>query len=155
MDLGATICRPREPRCDACPVREDCAAHATGDPASYPPRPARKEKPERHGIVWWIEQGGAVFLVRRPDKGLLGGMAALPGTDWIDGAPPPASGDTITHGFTHFRLTLAVEKRADPPDDATGWWQPLDRLDEAGLPTLYAKAARLALARQKSLPLTP
>ncbi|HKP34903.1 MAG TPA: NUDIX domain-containing protein, partial [Sphingomicrobium sp.] len=89
-----------------------------------------------------------VWLVRRPAKGLLGGMAALPGPEWSDSEPERVNSiGTIRHVFTHFSLDLFVVPRAEP--DGDGWWQPLDRLDAAGLPTLYRRAAELVLtARQ-------
>ncbi|WP_343343965.1 A/G-specific adenine glycosylase [Sphingomicrobium sp. XHP0239] len=155
MDLGATICRPRDPRCSECPLRAHCAAFATGTPAAFPPRPARKDRPDRHGTAWWIERDGAIFLVRRPGRGMLGGMAALPGSDWHDGPLPPTDAPSIVHGFTHFTLALAIEPRAEPDAGAEGWWQPLDRLDEAGLPTLYKKAIAAMQAAHPRLPLTP
>nr|WP_276591717.1 A/G-specific adenine glycosylase [Sphingomicrobium nitratireducens] len=142
MDLGATICRPKNPRCDVCPICEDCAAFASGDPEAIPARKAKKVRPERRGTAWWIEKDGAVWLVRRPGKGMLGGMAALPGTSWEDGAPNDIDAPHVRHVFTHFALTLAVERRASPPG-GEGWWQPLSSLGDAGLPTLYAKAAAL------------
>ena len=73
-------------------------------------------------------------------------MAALPGSEW-SAEPPPASPralGTVRHVFTHFALDLSVERRSEGP--AGGWWQPLDRLAEAGLPSLYRRAAQLALA---------
>jgi A/G-specific adenine glycosylase len=143
MDLGATICRPKEPRCGTCPLRTECAAAASGDPESFPTPRLRKARPHRYGVAWWIERDGRVWLVRRPAKGLLGGMAALPGTDWTDAPSAAASLGTVRHVFTHFSLDLALEARKEPVGE--GWWQPLDRLDEAGLPTLYRKAAALAL----------
>lgn len=142
MDLGATICRPRAPRCDICPLASDCAAYASGDPERFPPRAAKAPRPERHGTAWWIEQDGNVFLTRRPAKGMLGGMAALPGSEWRDGRSPEGP-QSIRHVFTHFALTLTIERRAAPPDGVEGWWQPIRHLNDAGLPTLYAKAARL------------
>ena len=53
------------------------------------------------------------------------------------------------HGFTHFTLDLHIVPRAEPVGE--GWWQPLDRLAEAGLPTLYAKAAEAMLAEGTAL----
>jgi len=144
MDVGATICRPRQPRCGQCPLRSDCRAYASGEPDAFPERSQRKARPHRYGTAWWIERDGRLWLVRRPAKGLLGGMAALPGTDWTE-EPSRASGSVghIRHVFTHFSLDLTLERRAQPVGD--GWWQPLDRLDEAGLPTLYRRAAALVL----------
>ena len=109
MDLGATVCRPSKPRCGDCPLKPDCVAFASGAPERFPAPRVRRERPHRHGIAWWIERDGALWLVRRPATGLLGGMAALPGSDWTD-APQPAPRQlgSIRHVFTHFSLDLAV-----------------------------------------------
>ncbi len=150
MDVGAAICRPREPRCGECPLRPDCVAHASGNPESFPARRQRKARPHRYGVAWWTERDGHVWLVRRPPSGLLGGMAALPGSDWTDARPgTKCPVGTVRHVFTHFSLDLALEPRAEPVGE--GWWHSLDRLHEAGLPTLYRRAAELALeGTQKS-----
>ena len=160
MDLGATVCTPRSPRCPACPLRGDCAAFATGEPERFPLRPAKAAKPQRTGRAFWIERGGAVWLVRRPARGMLGGMRALPGDGWDasadgDGAPPFAgvwrADGAVRHGFTHFDLDLEVDlcEAGDYAGLEDGEWWPLARLDEAGLPTLFAKAARVALAARR------
>ena len=82
MDLGATICTSRDPKCLLCPLAGDCAARIAGDPARFPIKPPKKVKPLRKGMAWWIEretpEGAMVWLVRRPGKGMLGGMRALP-----------------------------------------------------------------------------
>jgi A/G-specific adenine glycosylase len=149
MDLGATICRPRQPLCHACPLQPDCAAAATDEPERFPQRRERKARPHRYGVAWWTEREGNVWLVRRPPKGLLGGMAALPGSDWTDAIPParPQLG-TVRHVFTHFSLDLAVELRADPV--GVGWWQPRRSLAQAGLPTLFRRAPALALRARRA-----
>lgn len=150
MDLGATICRPKEPRCAICPLGSDCAARKGGEPQAYPDPPQRKPRPHRYGTAWWIERDEQVWLVRRPATGLLGGMAALPGSNWTDA--PAGTGEalaTVRHVFTHFSLDLAVERRPEPP--AEGWWQPIASLDKAGLPSLYLKAARETLRRRRSI----
>ena len=99
-------------------------------------------------MVWWTERDGCFWLVRRPGKGLLGGMAALPGTDWTDACPAAAESlGTVRHVFTHFSLDLFVQRRAEPAGN--GWWQPIDHLDKAGLPTLYRKAVALALVPEE------
>ena len=83
MDLGATLCTPRRPRCPECPWRERCAAFKSGDPEAYPRRVAKAEKPTRHGVVFWAErEDGAVLVRRRPSRGLLGGMMEFPSTPW-------------------------------------------------------------------------
>jgi A/G-specific adenine glycosylase len=150
MDLGATICRPKSPLCGECPFAPDCKALASGVPEMFPQRKARAARPHKYGTAYWIERGDSVWLVRRPAKGLLGGMAALPGTGWSDAAPEQLNAlGTVRHVFTHFSLDLHIVPRADPEGD--GWWHPFDRLGEAGLPTLYRKAADVALARNDRL----
>jgi A/G-specific adenine glycosylase len=149
MDLGATICRPKNPDCPACPLSGDCRAWASGDPEAFPAPKARKPRPHRHGLAWWIERNGAVWLVRRPAKGLLGGMAALPGPEWTDEKPAAPILATVGHGFTHFTLDLHVAAAAEPAGE--GWWHPLGKLAEPGLPTLYRKAIEAVLARKEAL----
>ena len=157
MDLGSSICTTRRPRCLLCPLAADCLARAEGDPELYPVKPAKKAKPHRRGLAYWLEVEGAVLLVRRPDKGLLGGMRALPGGGWgeIAEAAPPAQADwrpigTVEHVFTHFSLSLDVMAADLPTRPATDvpdplWW-PLADIEQAGLPTLYARAAALGRA---------
>lgn len=156
MDLGAQICTTRAPRCLLCPLAGHCAARAGGDPASLPRKPARKAKPQRRGRAFWIERDGMVWLVTRPGTGMLGGMRALPDDGWSaqrDGsgaAPLPGAGaplGTVRHVFTHAALTLEVVPLDGEPEGEGQWW-PLDRIGEAGLPTLYARAAQLALAQR-------
>jgi A/G-specific adenine glycosylase len=154
MDLGATICTAREARCLICPLTDVCAACAEGSPERYPVKPPKAAKPQRKGCAFWIERDGHVWLVRRAPKGMLGGMRALPDDGWAaraDGAaPPPIAGPwrevgRVAHVFTHFALDLGVmvANTALQPAGEGEWW-PLDRLEEAGLPTLFARAASIA-----------
>ena len=149
MDLGATICRPKNPDCRACPLADGCLARASGAPERFPAPRTRQLRPHRHGLAWWIERDGAVWLVRRPAKGMLGGMAALPGPDWQDEPPDVPALAAVSHGFTHFTLELRIAVGAEP--DGEGWWQPLDRIDDAGLPTLYRKALEAIRSRGDAL----
>ena len=145
MDLGSLACRPAKPRCDECPLQADCAAYASGQPEAVPRRKAKASRPHRFGTAYWIERDESVWLIRRPAKGLLGGMAALPGGEWTEAAPQAVNTiGTIRHVFTHFSLDLHLVPRPEP--DEEGWWQPLERLHDAGLPTLYRRAADLALS---------
>ena len=145
MDLGATICRPKAPRCGECPLNAGCAAFASGSPDDFPARKAKAIRPQRYGTAYWTERDGQVWLVRRPVKGLLGGMAALPGEEWTEARRDKDRAlGTVSHVFTHFRLDLSIERRPEPVGE--GWWQPIEQLDTAGLPTLYRRAADVALA---------
>jgi len=153
MDLAGRICTPRAPSCLVCPLRPDCQA-AASDPEAYPVKPAKRARPTRRGTVWWIMLAGKVLTVTRPAKGLLGGMRALPSCDWagVDAAPP-VPGDwqdlgTVSHGFTHFELQLRVMAiRISAVSGLAGEWLNADEVAEAGLPTLFRKAAILARAQ--------
>ena len=143
MDLGATICTPRNPACGRCPVRSWCRAYAEGDPESYPVKAPKAARPHRTGTAYWLEDDGEVLLVRRPGKGLLGGMLALPEAPPVDAAWEEAG--AIEHVFTHFSLTMTLlcartERRIE------GIWQPAASITDAGLPTLFAKLAARGLA---------
>ena len=164
MDLGATICTPRAPACLACPLRAGCAAHAQGRADALPSRAPRRVRPLRRGTLWWIESEGDVALTRRPPRGLLGGLLALPGTAWEDGLawrlPFPGRWQRcptpVRHGFTHFALELEVAairlgRPARPArlEDAALIWLPRAEIEGAGLPTLYARAVAAVSAWQE------
>jgi A/G-specific adenine glycosylase len=157
MDLGATICKPKSPLCDRCPVSTHCAAFRRGDQDSFPRKTKKAARPRRHGIAYVLTRGDTVALVRRPDKGLLGGMLGLPTSDWaaappngFDGAPANAAwrdAGEIEHVFTHFSLTLKVFRAEG---DASGVvWTPFENLD--ALPSVFLKAARQALLAPRLL----
>ena len=159
MDLGSTICVPRRPRCLLCPLRDGCAAFALGTPEAFPVKAAKKPRPLRFGTIFWLARAGEVLLVRRPAKGLLGGMRALPTGTWADTPPgladPPAPAQwrvldgSVEHGFTHFRLQLALAVAVARPDERVdGEWWAMDRLGEAGLPTLFARAAAMVRSNE-------
>ena len=158
MDLGATICTPRNPRCLLCPLTAHCVGRVLGA-EQFPVKLPKKSKPQRIGQAFWIEQDAMVWLVRRANKGMLGGMLALPDDGWnarADGcAVPPLDGPwvpagIVRHSFTHFDLDLQLMvysgRDCSRLAGQAGEWWALDRLGEAGLPTLFAKAARVVLA---------
>jgi A/G-specific adenine glycosylase len=150
MDLGATICRPKTPLCERCPIAGFCAAQASGAPEAYPRRSEKPARPRRYGAAYVLTRGDQVALVRRPPKGLLGGMLGLPTSEWtgfaVEATPPcPAdwrAAGEIEHVFTHFALTLSVW-RAEGTAEGVEW---TPRSDLAALPSVFLKAARLGLA---------
>ncbi|MEO8115588.1 MAG: A/G-specific adenine glycosylase [Phenylobacterium sp.] len=155
MDLGAVICRPKAPLCDRCPVSGFCAALTTGAPETYPRRTAKAQRPHRYGVADVLTRGDEVALVRRPPSGLLGGMLALPTSEWrsdrwseaeaLAEAPTDASWrgvGEVEHGFTHFTLTLQL-LRAEG-EAAQVIWTPRRGLD--ALPSVFLKAARAGLS---------
>ena len=161
MDLGATVCTPRAPRCGDCPLAQDCAALRAGSAESLPRRETRAQRPTRYGIAFWATRpDGAVLLRRRPESGLLGGMMEVPSTDWRDTlagpqalAEAPARADWrpvpggVRHTFTHFHLELEIV--AGVVKDwrrVEGVWTPVARLGEHALPSVMKKVVRHALA---------
>jgi A/G-specific adenine glycosylase len=154
MDLGAVICRPKAPLCARCPISAHCAAFARGDPETFPRRTPKAERPHRYGVAYVLTRGEEVALVRRPPKGLLGGMLALPTSDWRAArwadaealAQAPAKADwraagEVDHGFTHFTLTLQLLRAEGEARDVI--WS--SRRDLAALPSVFLKAARAGL----------
>jgi A/G-specific adenine glycosylase len=157
MDLGATICRPKAPLCEFCPISRDCAAFRQGAAESYPRRSAKADRPHRHGVAFVLTRGDQVALARRPPKGLLGGMLGLPTTPWR--AAPWTNGDALVHApqtaswrdigairhvFTHFSLDLRVmtARAAAARASETLVWR--DRSSAtADTPSLFRKALEL------------
>lgn len=159
MDVGATICTPKIPRCLLCPLAQDCRARELGRQEELPVKPPKKARPQRTGTAFWIERDGCVLLVTRPATGMLGAMRALPDDGWSaqgngTGAVPFAGEwqmlGSVRHVFTHCTLDLRVMRWGAALGKATGVadgeWVPLAQIERAGLPTLFAKAATLALA---------
>lgn len=153
MDLGATICTPTSPSCLICPVNGSCLAGRANEAEKFPVRPPKKEKPLRKGAVFVAISGGHVWLVRRTEKGLLGGTAGLPTTNWTarqDGETGPAAAPfaadwqqqgSIRHTFTHFHLELEVWTSSNVSPKGEGWWGTASEL-----PTVFSKAVRLSQA---------
>ncbi|NDW00777.1 A/G-specific adenine glycosylase [Salipiger sp. PrR002] len=155
MDLGATICTPRNPACGLCPWRTACAAWDHGTQAELPKKAPKKRKPTRHGIAYLVKRvDGAWLLERRPDSGLLGGMLGWPGSDWGEEAPadaPPIRAEWKTlnaearHTFTHFHLRLTVKTALVPMErqPERGAFVEAEVFDPDDLPTVMRKAFAL------------
>ena len=170
MDLGATVCTPRNPGCLACPWREACNGHARGMAETLPRRAPKRPRPLRHGVSFWLMRAdGAVLLRRRPEDGLLGGMIELPTTPWRAepwdlaeaGAHAPQERrwqvlpEPVRHGFTHFEIELVIaaaetESTDGAPKDSDIWCSPA-RFSDYALPTLTRKLVRHA-ARHRPAP---
>jgi A/G-specific adenine glycosylase len=166
MDLGATVCTPRRPKCILCPWQESCRARALGIAETLPLKRAKPEKPRRFGIVFWIGRGdGAVLLRRRPEQGLLGGMMEFPSTPWRDtrwteeDAPAQAPlrarwrvlAGTVRHSFTHFDLELGIWAGTVARGNAVGVWVKPADFSSLALPTLMKKVANLVMRGDKAL----
>lgn len=159
MDLGATICTPRNPVCSLCPLRPFCAAQKAGTMLDFPVKPAKKPRPVRFGTAFVARDGaGAILLRTRPAKGLLGGMSEVPTSDWIEGEAsllvnPPlvaswtARNTPVIHVFTHFELRLSIQVAHVPagtPAPAGTRWIARAALAQEPLPTLMRKVITAA-----------
>ncbi len=157
MDLGATICTPRNPACGICPWRDPCAARLAGTAVELPKKTPKKKTPTRFGIAYVARRAdGAWLLETRPETGLLGGMLGWPGSDWSETpepAPPlDANWKTLEaearHTFTHFHLRLKILTATVPQDTSPtrGTFVSKDKFSPADLPTAMRKVFDLAAA---------
>ncbi|MFM2389827.1 MAG: hypothetical protein RLZZ437_1382 [Pseudomonadota bacterium] len=150
MDLGATICTPRNPACAICPWTDRCLARQQGIQSDLPRKSPKAQTPTRHGTMWVARRTDGLFLLeRRPAKGLLGGMLGWPGSDW-DGAGGPEplpvtwqSAGQARHTFTHFHLHVDVQVAtlATNLNPQRGEFMPMRPAD---LPTLMQKVYDVA-----------
>ncbi len=158
MELGATVCTPRSPKCSQCPWEADCRARKAGNAEELPRKSPKAVKPVRYGKVFWVQRKDGAFLIeKRAGKGLYEGMYQLPTTDWVEDRkaalklPAPhklafaALGETVRHSFTHFDLVLEIWA-APAPARMRGMFITEDALGDYALPTLMKKAVRLSLA---------
>ncbi len=109
MDLGGAVCTPRSPACGSCPLRAECVALAAGTVSERPPRKRRPPTPQRHAASAIVWREGRVLLIRRPERGLLGGLWDFPGTVPQDAAP------TASELTTHLAETLDIEALLEEP----------------------------------------
>ncbi len=153
MDLGATICSPKNPACGICPWREPCIGRSEGIAAELPKKLPKKVKPTRHGYAYVLRRSdGAWLLETRPEKGLLGGMLGWPGSDWGDAPTPNPPVETtwhetqveVRHTFTHFHLKLRVLVAASDLMPKTGAFVPHTDFSPASLPTVMRKVYDVA-----------
>jgi A/G-specific adenine glycosylase len=152
MDLGATICTPKSPRCLECPLQMDCLAFANETQSERPWRPPRKKAPHYTIAAAVIQENDRVLLGLRPERDLLGGLWEFPGGKVEDGetllqalereieeelAVAVEAGEEIgvyPHAYTHFRITLhAFESKLQagepqPLDHDQVEWARIDRL---------------------------
>jgi A/G-specific adenine glycosylase len=162
MDLGATICRPRNPQCGVCPLSAHCAALSSGLSAELPKRAKKPAKPVRCGTVYWVRYRDQVWLRRRPEKGLLGGLWEVPSSEWRQAGAGDSDHEmnqavpiqgrwrslpgVVKHTFTHFHLELKVEQLdLDRRRDIDGDWTRLEDIGKVALPTVMRKVIAHAI----------
>jgi A/G-specific adenine glycosylase len=170
MDLGATICTPKNPACALCPFLDGCAARRRGDPETFPRKAKKREGALRRGAAFVALRADGHLLVRtRPARGLLGGMTEVPTTEFLadfdeasalGAAPSLGAGQgvcatrwrrlpgVVTHVFTHFPLELLVFRAEVPATTAAPGgmrWIAAAEVGGAAFPSLMRKV--LAHAR--------
>ena len=159
MDLGSSICTPKKPACALCPLNEDCAARARGDQETFPRKAPKKAGELRRGAAFIVTRGDELLVRTRAEKGLLGGMTEVPGSDWLAGQGDEAAlkqapalkgaarwhrkAGVVTHVFTHFPLelvvyTATVAARSRAPEGMR--WVPIATLADEALPNVMRKA---------------
>jgi A/G-specific adenine glycosylase len=158
MDLGSSICTPKKPACALCPLNEDCVSRARGDQETFPRKAPKKTGALRRGAAFVVTRGEELLVRTRPEKGLLGGMTEVPGSDWLATQADQAAlaqapvlrgisrwhrkAGLVTHVFTHFPLelvvyTAGVSARARAPEGMR--WVPISTLKEEALPNVMRK----------------
>jgi len=154
MDLGATICAPRQASCLLCPLEPGCAG-AKLNPLHYPVKAEKPDRPTRYGHAFVMRDAdGDVYLQTRAEKGLLAKMTETPVSLWTSGSEPvayPVAAEwrqvgQVVHVFTHFRLELEVWTAVVPEPAllAEGWWADPRELDAEALPSLFRKVLAMA-----------
>ncbi|GAB2903601.1 A/G-specific adenine glycosylase [Microbulbifer echini] len=170
MDLGATLCTRSKPRCEECPLKKSCAAHAQGKPQDYPGKKPRKEKPVRSATLLLLEYEGEIYLQQRPASGIWGGLWSPPQAEdpkaWLAQRRWHASAiqtlPLLRHTFSHFHLDITPQwvqldkVPAQVAENGAGWYKlrQLNRAraaQELGLPAPIVKLAKQLLALQAPL----
>ncbi|MGX1105025.1 MULTISPECIES: A/G-specific adenine glycosylase [Bradyrhizobium] len=158
MDLGATICTPKRPACALCPLNDDCAARTRGDQETFPRKAPKKSGILRRGAAFVVTRGGELLVRSRAEKGLLGGMTEVPGSQWLAGQDDAAAlaqapelmgvtrwhrkAGVVSHVFTHFPLELVVYTASVPPRSRAPEgmrWVPVATLDGEAFPNVMRK----------------
>nr|AWM06005.1 A/G-specific adenine glycosylase [Bradyrhizobium symbiodeficiens] len=164
MDLGASICTPKKPACSLCPLNEDCTARLQSTQETFPRKAPKKSGTLRRGAAFVVTRGEELLVRSRPEKGLLGGMTEVPGSDWLAGQDDAAAKlqapalkglsrwqrkiGLVTHVFTHFPLELVVytaraAARTRAPEGMR--WVPVATLADEALPNVMRKVIAHAL----------
>ncbi|RUO18375.1 A/G-specific adenine glycosylase [Aliidiomarina haloalkalitolerans] len=139
LDLGATVCTPKKPNCNDCPLQSNCIAFQQSRVDEFPNPKPKKTIPLRQGHFIWRVENSQIWLQRRPESGIWARLWSLPE---VDGVPKGASlvGE-FQHTFSHYKLQAKVwqhdHTHLQEPDAnyVDHHWLPLEALDSVGLPT--------------------
>ncbi len=140
MELGATVCIPRTPRCSECPVSRDCSAFQAGRVGEFPHPKVRKQVPHHRRFALVYQQEGKLWLRKRAENEMLGGLW---GFVLSDSAPQGQQLEPVQHAYTHFKVTATPVLIATPPE--VGTWIELSCLPSLAMSKLdykiYAKVS--------------
>lgn len=175
MELGATICTPRNPRCGECPVNTFCEARKLlPDPSVLPRKRPRAQRPHRHVAAGIVRRNDKVLIVRRPTDGLLGGLWEFPGgtvSKGVEGEKLLAEEikntmeidirvertvATLRHAFTHFEMTLQgfscsyLEGVVRHRDGNECRWVRFDEFDKYAFPKVHSRLIEVITAVEES-----
>lgn len=169
MDLGATVCAPKQPKCTVCPLAEICQARQKGMENELPVKAAKKKVPLRRQAVLVLRRNGQLLVRRRPPQGLLGGMWEFPWDEIRgveDGMLPPDLARNhlgmknsrflgqIRHVYSHFRLEAEVflADTAGPENvaESDAFWHDADKLLESPLHGAHRKVLELYLKEENN-----
>lgn len=163
MDLGATVCIPKAPRCFECPLGEGCLSRDLKLQGVKMPviRTPKEPKETREGLVFWVQdEEGRILLQRRAPQGLLGGVVGLPTSRWepnvrespflmfLESLKPVEIKSPVKHSFTHFQIILqlrTVNLGGDVQVPESYFWCEAGQVGSVGLPSLFNKAYRIFL----------
>ena len=174
MDLGAGVCTVKRPACGNCPWTEECEARRRGIAERLPAKAPKRARSLKRGAAFVARDAkGAVLLVKRPEKGLLGGMLQPPLGPWSEEFPPDREAlaqapfragwkklpGMVRHTFTHFELEIEVwaaeakkeklDGRVEPGhDELEMHWVSAAKLKDAALPTVMRKIVAHAFEAQ-------
>lgn len=159
MDLGSSICTPKKPACALCPLNDDCTARLRSNQETFPRKAPKRTGTLRRGAAFIVTRGDELLVRTRAEKGLLGGMTEVPGSEWLAGQDDKAAlkqapalkgvarwhrrAGVVTHVFTHFPLELVVYStklaaRSRAPEGMR--WVPIATLAGEALPNVMRKA---------------
>ena len=139
MELGATVCTPRAPRCESCPVESLCRARAHDTVALRPARKPAKPLPFEIVPTLIAERDQQVLLAKRPERGMLAGLWEFPAITDTDGFSFLGA---VTHTFTHKRIEYRVYFTTGPVTIA-GYWVEIGALKSLAFSTAQRRVARL------------
>jgi A/G-specific adenine glycosylase len=149
MELGATICLPKNPHCLLCPVAKLCRARSSGIQNELPVKAVRAASVQEQRTVFWIEKEGAVLLWQRPATArLMPGFWELPEAIHLPGATPGAKLGSFRHGITFHSYSFEVLETAAPTDIGECQWVALAQLSRLPASTIVKKARRSMLRAQ-------